>query len=156
MMSWGISPWYIAGPLIGLLIVALRAAVNKPFGALGGFIDLSENVWSPHRLGFRAYLLLGLLLGGTVFALVSGGFSLSFTYSDYGSIARGSPIGEAVLLVAAGAFMGFGARTAGGCTSGHGMSGISLLSPASIVSTMTFFATAVGLALVVALWGGAS
>lgn len=154
-MTWTISPWFVAGPLIGLLIVGLRAAVNKPFGALGGFIDLSENVWSPPRLGFRSYLLLGLTLGGALFALVSGSFSLSFVYTDFGSVAGGSLIGEAALLVAAGVAMGFGARTAGGCTSGHGMSGISLLSPASIVSTMTFFATAVGLALLVALLGGA-
>src|SRR5688500_3844152 len=144
-MTWAISPWYVAGPLIGLLIVALRAAVNKPFGALGGFIDLSENALSPQRLGFRSYLLLGLLLGGALFALISGSFSLSLAYSDYGSVAGTSLVGEAALLVAAGILMGFGARTAGGCTSGHGMSGLALLSPASIVSTMTFFATAVGL-----------
>jgi hypothetical protein len=53
--------------------------------------------------------------------------------------------------------MGYGARTAGGCTSGHGMCGISLLSPASIVSTVTFFATAVLLAYALAfVFGGAS
>ena len=34
-------PWYVAGPLFGLLIVGLRAALNKPFGALGGYIDLA-------------------------------------------------------------------------------------------------------------------
>jgi uncharacterized membrane protein YedE/YeeE len=138
------------------LIVGLRAAVNKPFGALGGFIDLSENAWSPGRLGFRAYLLLGLVLGGALFAIVSGRFSLSFAYPDPGSLAGSAIFAQAGLLVVAGAVMGFGARTAGGCTSGHGMSGISLLSPASIVATMTFFGTAVGLALLSNLMGGAS
>ena len=49
-------------------------------------------------------------------------------------------------LPCAGVVMGFGARTAGGCTSGHGMSGMSLGSPASIAASMTFFATAVALA----------
>ena len=51
----------------------------------------------------------------------------------------------APVLIFAGLAMGFGARTAGGCTSGHGMSGMSLGSPASIVASMTFFATAVAL-----------
>ena len=155
-MSLGLSPWYIAGPLIGLLIVLLRAFVNKPFGALGGFIDLAENASSPRRLGFRAYILFGLLLGGGLFAAISGRFALSFAYDDPGGIAGGSMLARIGLLVAAGVVMGFGARTAGGCTSGHGMSGVSLFSPASIVATATFFATAVGLALLVAQLGGAS
>jgi uncharacterized membrane protein YedE/YeeE len=42
--------------------------------------------------------------------------------------------------------MGFGARWAGGCTSGHGLTGMSLGSPASIAASMTLFATAVLLA----------
>jgi len=53
--------------------------------------------------------------------------------------------------------MGVGARTAGGCTSGHGLTGVSLASPASLVATLTFFATAVALAHVFArMIGGAS
>ena len=51
--------------------------------------------------------------------------------------------------------MGFGERTAGGCTSGNGMSGMSLGSPASIAASMTFFGTAVALAQLHAqLFGG--
>lgn len=149
-------PWFIAGPLIGLLMIGLRAAVNKPFGAMGGFIDLAENGCSPQRLGFRAYLMGGLILGGALFAFVSGKFSLTLGYDDYGSIAGSSLIGQFVLLVVAGVVMGFSARTAGGCTSGHGLSGMSLLSPASIVATMVFFATAVGIALLLAIVGGVS
>jgi uncharacterized membrane protein YedE/YeeE len=37
--------------------------------------------------------------------------------------------------------MGIGARTAGGCTSGHGLTGVAFGSPASLVAMMTFFAT---------------
>lgn len=155
-MALDVSPWYVAGPLIGLLIVGLRFAVNKPFGALGGFIDLAENASSPKRLGFRSWVLLGLVLGGCCFALISGRFSLTFAYGDPGSIAGASLLTEVVLLVASGVVMGFGARLAGGCTSGHGLSGMSLLSPASIVATMTFFVVAVGLALFVSTLGGGS
>ena len=41
-------PWYIAGPLLGLLIVGLRAAVNKPLGALGGYIDIVDGATRTH------------------------------------------------------------------------------------------------------------
>ena len=56
----------------------------------------------------------------------------------------------------AGFAMGVGARTAGGCTSGHGLTGMSLGSPASIVAAMTFFGTAVALAHVWAWLAGAA
>ena len=88
--------------------------------------------------------------------IVDARFGMDHTLRYPGSVAGTSLPAEIVLLVAAGMVMGFGARTAGGCTSGHGMSGISLLSPASMVATITFFATAVGLALLVGIVGGAS
>ena len=60
------------------------------------------------------------------------------------------------VLLAAGVLMGYGARWAGGCTSGHGMTGVISLSPASLAATATFFATAVAVtALVHRLTGGA-
>ncbi len=122
-------PWYVAGPLLGLLIVGLRAAVNRPLGALGGTIEIADR-----SLGFRAFLLVGIVGGGALFAATLGSFVPS------------SGAGHPALLSVAGVAMGFGARTAGGRTSGHGMSGMSLGSPASIAASMTFFATAVALA----------
>jgi uncharacterized protein len=136
-------PWYVAGPLIGLVVVGLRATVNKPLGALGGYIDVAENAFVPRKLGFRAYVLLGIMLGGVVFALVSG--TSSHGAGPTGGLIPSGGLGLGV-LGAAGVVMGFGARTAGGCTSGHGMSGMALGSPASIASSATFFAVAVGLA----------
>lgn len=50
----------------------------------------------------------------------------------------------APVLFTGGLLIGYGARWAGGCTSGHGLSGCSMLSPASLVTTTTFFVTAVG------------
>ncbi len=136
-------PWYIAGPVIGLLMVGLRAVANKHFGALGGYVEISEHGLSPRRLGFRAYFLLGLVLGGLAFALLSNSFELSLTYAG---TALGTSAAQVVLLTLAGMLMGFGARTAGGCTSGHGMSGMSVGSPASFAATATFFAVAVAVA----------
>lgn len=143
-------PWYVAGPLLGLVIVGLRAAVNKPFGALGGYIELAGNATAPGRLGFRAFLVFGLTLGGLAFALASSSFGGAITSTPL----PGGALAQVGWLGLAGVAMGFGARTAGGCTSGHGMTGISLGSPASLVSTMTFFATAVGLANALAWLGG--
>jgi hypothetical protein len=45
------------------------------------------------------------------------------------------------VLVAAGLLVGFGASLGNGCTSGHGVCGVSRLSPRSIVATMTFMLT---------------
>jgi uncharacterized protein len=149
-------PWYVAGPLFGLLIVGLRAVLNKPFGALGGYIDLATSrAGTAARPGFRVPLLIGIVLGGALYSITLGNFSPSLAYVGGGLPALGHS-GGLGLLVLAGAVMGFGARTAGGCTSGHGMCGMSLGSPASIVAAMTFFGTAVLLARVLYFIGGAS
>jgi len=133
-------PWYVAGPMLGALIVALRAAVNRPLGALGGYIDIVEHAGRPSRLGFSAFVLAGTALGGAVFALVTGGYSPT---SPYDGLLPSNPTVQVAILATAGMAIGFGARTSGGCTSGHGLTGTSLGSPASIVAAMTFFTTAV-------------
>lgn len=144
-------PWYLAGPFIGLLIIAVRAWANRPLGALGGYIDATDSVRSRTAPGFRAWLLVGTLLGGALWALTtrgSAGLSASF----------GLPLPPWALyltLASAGAVMGFGARMAGGCTSGHGLCGVGMGSPASFVSTATFFLTAVAVAFAVRALTGA-
>ncbi len=148
------APWYVAGPLIGLIIVVLRAALNKPFGALGGYIDLIEHLNTPRRWGAPAFIAIGTVLGGLVFGIVTGSFAPTFDYGPGLGLGPGTTAGQLLLATVAGGVMGFGARLAGGCTSGHGLCGMSLGSSASIVSTMTFFATAVALAHVFASLAG--
>ena len=65
-------PWYIAGPLLGVVIIGLRAMVNRPLGALGGYIDVTENIRHPSRLGFSAFLLVGIVIGGALFTWANG------------------------------------------------------------------------------------
>ncbi len=110
----------------------------------------------PSRLGFRAFLLLAFLLGGAAFALASGGLAPSLAYGRLDQTLAGHGVSKLALLTGAGLLMGFGARAAGGCTSGHGMSGTSLGSPTSLVATGTFFATAVATAHLLSLFGGLS
>lgn len=135
-------PWYIAGPLLGLLIVGLRAAVNKPFGAMGGFIEVSEKAFTPVKWGLPTFILVGIIAGGSAYALLVGRFVLETHYAFVWPMPASL---QPVALIAAGGAMGYGARVAGGCTSGHGLCGMSLGSSASLVATMTFFATAVAL-----------
>ncbi len=149
------GPWYVAGPLLGLLIVALRAAVNRPLGALGGYVDLTEHIARPRDFTFSSFLLLGIVCGGFLFALAAGTFSLSFAYDSGNALLSAAGSAWMLVLLVAGLAMGLGARTAGGCTSGHGLCGVSLGSPGSLVATMTFFATGVALAHLLAwMFGG--
>lgn len=145
--------WYIAGPILGALIVGLRATVNKPLGALGGYIDLVEHGARPSHLGFSAFLLAGIVVGGGLFTLSAGAPSPAALYSG---LLPTDPVVQVAILAIAGLAMGLGARTAGGCTSGHGLTGVSLGSPASIVAAITFFATAVALAHILTWLSGSS
>jgi uncharacterized membrane protein YedE/YeeE len=140
--------WSIAGPVIGLVIIGLLGLANKRFGVLGGVTDLVSRSSEGRGLrSWRVMLVLGIVLGGLLYALVAGAPDAGSAYSWLDS--RLSLGGETTLLFGAGLLIGVGARTACGCTSGHGLTGSALLSPASIVSTMTIMATAIATTLLV-------
>jgi uncharacterized membrane protein YedE/YeeE len=156
-MLLGRCPWYVAGPLLGVLLIAFRAALNRPFGALGGFTELVEKRGARPRVGVSGFVLLGTVLGGAAFALASTGFEPTWIYSSDRGFLPAEPALAPAVLILSGGVMGFGARWAGGCTSGHGLTGMSLASPASIAASVTFFATAVLLAHILNWFaGGAS
>jgi hypothetical protein len=135
--------WWVAGPILGLVIVSFLALANKRFGVLGGVTDLVQGSAEGRGLrSWRTLLLLGIVLGGLGYALLAGAPDAGLNYSWLD--AHLSLAGEVVVLFGAGLLIGVGARTAGGCTSGHGLTGSALASPASIVSMMTIMATAVG------------
>ena len=143
-MTLARCPWYIAGPLIGLVIVTLRATVNRPLGMLGGYVEAIERLRSPRQWGVPVFLVIGTLVGGFLFAVMTGTFAPDLRYES-GLVNSDSASGIATIVMA-GIIMGFGARLAGGCTSGHGLCGTSLGSPASFASSVTFFAVAVVMA----------
>jgi uncharacterized membrane protein YedE/YeeE len=149
-------PWYIAGPLLGLVIVVLRATVNRPLGAMGGYIDAVDTVLGPAKSRFGLWLLAGTIVGGFAFALATGRFSPSMDYALPWPAIASHPWLQPLLLMTAGAAIGLGARIAGGCTSGHGLCGMSLGSPASMMATLTFFAVAVVLAFLSVAMGATS
>jgi uncharacterized protein len=137
--------WYVIGLLLGFVTVGLMATINERVGVLGGFSALVERATGrAGGLSWKAWFLFGVLAGAFVFRLLAGAGGVPDGYSwltaQFGDDAY-LPIGS--LLVVAGALIGYGAKTAGGCTSGNGIGGVSLASPASFVATGTFMATAI-------------
>ena len=143
-------PWYIGGPILGLCVVAIRLLLNERMGITGAFTEVVERVGG-RSLSFdwRGWLLIGLVAGGAVFALAAGGPDfhgygwLTDTFHGAGRVMI------PLLLVIAGVLIGFGARSAGGCTSGNGLSGTAMTSPAALAATATFFGTAIAVSFLI-------
>ena len=142
--------WYVIGALLGLVAVGLFAVINERVGALGGYSDLVERATRrAPGLGWKAWFLFGVLGGSLIFRLLGG----STVGNGYGWLTRTFgedailPVGAFLLL--GGALIGFGAKTAGGCTSGNAIGGSSTGSPASLVATATFMATAIAASFVI-------
>lgn len=87
--------------------------------------------------------LLMIGVGGFIAAVLNGGFAVSFDLGPVHSAYFGDGVAMLVVLFIGGALAGFGARLGGGCTSGHGLSGLSCLQLGSLVSTMSFFGAAI-------------
>ena len=142
--------WYVAGPVLGLCVVACRAVFNGRLTVTGGVSELiAKTSRGSVRFDWRGWFAIGILIGGLGFAVVRGGTSLD----GYGWLTDtfdgGAEIAIAPILLVAGLLIGFGAKTAGGCTSGNGLSGMSMLSPASLVATATFFGTAIAVSFLI-------
>lgn len=147
-------PWWVAGPGIGLCVVAMFGMLNVKLGVSGGWLQLlfaasGREVTEPWRIWFNG----GLVVGAVAAAVLGSGVGLH----GYGALSAALSAYVLVpVLLAVGVLIGYGARWAGGCTSGHGISGCSVGSPESYAATATFFAVAVVVTLVVhAVSGGA-
>lgn len=120
----------IGGALIGLSAFLVYIFLGRIAGISGIFASLLE---SPSKQIYWKYsFLLGLLVGAL---LMFFGFPEYFSsYSIKASYLK---------LVTAGLLVGFGTRLGSGCTSGHGVCGISRGSSRSIIATITFIVTAI-------------
>jgi len=139
-------PWFIAGPTLGLCVVAMRWLMNERLGVMGAWTDVVQTV-SARRLAFGPFgwMLFGLIAGAAAFALIAGGPD----FHGYGWLTDTFSTGAVVaILLACGVLIGLGTKIAGGCTSGNGLSGNAMASPASLVATMTFFATGIVVTLI--------
>jgi uncharacterized protein len=161
-------PWYVAGPLIGLTVPLLLLLGNKKLGISSSLrqicaasfpaqLPLLKHDWKKDRwnLFFIAGVFFGGFIGGSLLAnpnpvaisqktivyLRSFGISNTsglmpielFNWQTLASL-------KGFLLIAAGGFLvGFGTRYARGCTSGHGILGLSALQWPSLLATASFF-----------------
>lgn len=133
--------WFVAGPLLGLCVIAIRLLFNARLGVTGGYSAIVDSARRRSvSIDWRGWFVIGVLLGGTAFALAAGGQD----FHGYGWLTRSfDDVLVAPILVVSGVLIGYGAKLSGGCTSGNGLSGTSMLSPASLAATGTFFATAI-------------
>lgn len=136
------------------LSVALRAATLEAFGEDGSVATLAPEdldfdpgparpASGPAPVATQAVLLVSIFVGGLLAALVSGRFHVRSDMGEaFGRIVVSGWAMWPVLFVG-GVLVGLGTRLAGGCSSGHGLSGCSRLQPVSLVATGVFFGTAV-------------
>jgi uncharacterized membrane protein YedE/YeeE len=161
-------PWYIAGPIIGFTVPILLVMGNKTLGISSTLrqicaacypakipffnYDWKKNIWN---LYFVAGILIGGFLGGYLFANPNPIDLSPDTTAYLKSLNLNDPRGlmpkelfnwETLLtlkgfflMIVGGYLVGFGTRYAGGCTSGHGILGLSALQWPSLLATACFF-----------------
>jgi uncharacterized membrane protein YedE/YeeE len=160
-------PWYVAGPLIGLIVPLLLLLGNKSFGVSSSLRHICAACF-PAGISFFKYnwkneiwnllFVAGILLGGIISALwlnnskpvdVDPGLMNSLQKHGITDNKRLMPPElfnwsnlftlQGILLMVVGGFMvGFGTRYAGGCTSGHSIMGLSNLQWPSLIATICF------------------
>ena len=162
--------WYIGGPLIGLIVPILLFAGNKHLGVSSSFRHICAAALPKLKADYFRYewkkslwsivMVLGVVVGAAIAVLFldgdqAPGISKSAVemFREWGitDISRLQPaqlfafgsmfrLPSLILLIGGGFLVGFGTRYGNGCTSGHAIMGISLLSVGSIVATIGFFA----------------
>jgi uncharacterized membrane protein YedE/YeeE len=141
-------PWFVLGAGLGLIVVAAYALLDERVGVIGGFSDVVERATGRRAaLGWKAWFVLGVVGGGLLFRLLAGEATVRH---GFGWLTREFDGAVAVvILVLAGVAIGYGAKSAGGCTSGNGLGGCSTGSRASITATATFMAVAIAVSFVI-------
>jgi len=139
--------WAIAGAGIAGVTLALMLLASRRLGISTGFEDVCSLVLSrPYFMRkavrdgrrWRLPLLTGLVCGGFLSAALGGGWSPTWELGMLDRALALGPAGKLAWTFVGGVFIGVGTRLAGGCTSGHGIFGVSNLERASLVTTITF------------------
>jgi uncharacterized membrane protein YedE/YeeE len=162
-------PWYVAGPLIGLVVPALLLVGNRSFGVSSNLRHMCAAFGSSRFEYFRhdwkaqgswnLAFLLGIVLGAGAASLLAPVPSVSLA-SDTVAALRGLGLQDlsglapqelfswaslltfkgVVLIVGGGFLVGFGTAYAGGCTSGHAIAGLASRQLPSLLAVCGFFA----------------
>lgn len=129
----------LGGALIGLSAVLLMWAT----GRIAGISGIAARLFPPYEDGQfagRLAFVAGLIAAPVMVRLVTGSLPAQ-------TIMAGTPV-----LIVAGLLTGFGAVWGSGCTSGHGVCGLSRLSVRSLVATITFMAAGIATVFVIRHW----
>ena len=138
--------WYVVGPLLGLLVAGMFALANKPLGASGAYVQTIAALRRRASEPWRAWYFAGIFIGAVAASALQGRLQLRTGYELMLDV---WPLPATVVVLAiGGVVMGYGARMAGGCTSGHGLCGTSARSAASFAATATFMTVAIGVTFV--------
>jgi uncharacterized membrane protein YedE/YeeE len=141
-------PSLVLGALLGLVVLGGFALLNERVGVIGGFSDVLERATGRRAgLGWKAWFVLGVVGGGLVFRLLAGEPTVRHGFGWLTRELDGAVV--AVVLVLAGVAIGYGAKMAGGCTSGNGLGGCSSGSPGSLTATGTFMGVAIALSFLI-------
>jgi uncharacterized membrane protein YedE/YeeE len=139
--------WGVAGAGIAAVTLTLLLLLNRRLGISTGFEDICslvlrapyfqrDNLIKSRR--WRLPFVAGLFLGGVVSAALGGGWEPTWTLGLLDARLGLGHTGKLAWMFVGGLFIGFGTRLAGGCTSGHGIFGLSNLELPSLVSTLSF------------------
>jgi uncharacterized membrane protein YedE/YeeE len=146
---------YVAGIGIGILSWFTFLISRKPLACSTSFARASgmiEKLFAGKEVDLKPYyqkiglvvdwqwmLVVGIVIGSLISALLSGDFRWEWVPSLWESAFGGNPYLRVVVALVGGVCIGFGARWADGCTSGHGISGTLQLAVSSWISAICFF-----------------
>ncbi len=139
--------WAASGAAIAAITLLLLAVGNRRLGISSGFEDVCSLVLRQpyfqrgrtiHGRRWRLPFLAGLVLGGALSAVLGGGWSPTWAAGRLDAALALSPATKLVWMFVGGLFVGFGTRMANGCTSGHGIFGLSNFELPSLVATLCF------------------
>jgi len=128
LIDWNhFTPWtaLAGGALLGLasaLFILLNGRILGISGILGGLLRPKAG-----DIGWRLAFVLGMLVAPAIYLLLAGPMQPRIDASW-------------LMVILAGLLVGVGTRYGSGCTSGHGICGLSRMSPRSLVATATFMA----------------
>jgi len=145
MDAFIVPPW-LGGLLIGWFVILHFIIVGRSAGCSTGYacaVDLLHKD-DDSRFGeldpLKLFFILGLPIGGLIYAVFfTGSWQLSFDMGIYDSVLPKSDVMKTLILLIGGTFLGFGARMAGGCTTGHALVGGAILNWVSILTAVLFF-----------------
>lgn len=150
----GVAPlhWAIGGAALGLIVLAMLFFLNHRLGistgfesicALGSKLPYFRRAELQGRGRWRLPFFIGLVGGGALCAVVTGGWQPFWDVGLFDQAIGWGPIGKLGWMFGGGLLIGLGTRTAGGCTSGHGLFGLANLERSGLASVLAFMATGI-------------